>query len=125
MALVDTIEDHQARCQPHLLRLRMIARGDADTALTRRAVVEIGQATRAILVEAETAARDAAGVSGGSPGAATLLQVRLNRLAVTVDDAIAAAGAGNYAQMRRHLDRFDALTIAIWTVHQAVYKGGR
>jgi hypothetical protein len=125
MTLIETIEDHQSRCQPHLLRLQMIAHGNADVILTRQSVVEIAQATRAILTEAETAARGAWGVSRGGPGAAALLQARLNRLAVTVEDAIAAAGSGDFGQLRRHLDRFVALTAAIWTVQQAIYGARR
>jgi hypothetical protein len=31
-------------------------------------------------------------------------------------DAVAAAGAGDFAQMCRHLRRFEALTSAIWAV---------
>ncbi len=120
MAIASPIEDHQARCQPHLLRLQMIA----VTVLTPTSVAEVIQATEAILAEAEAAghdARAAAGPRAGSPGAAAFLQVRLNRLAVAADDAIAAAAAGDSAQMRRHLRRFDGLTAAIWTVQHAVY----
>jgi hypothetical protein len=47
--------------------------------------------------------------------------VRLERLAASADDAIAAAREGNSAAMRRHLNRFDTLTSAIWAVQQAVY----
>jgi len=49
--------------------------------------------------------------------------VRLNRLAVAADDAIAAADQGDFAQMHRHLRRFVALTSAIWPVQQAVAPG--
>ena len=123
MTIADTIEAHQARCQPHLLTLRMIAHDEADPGLTRRAVVEIAQATRAVLAEAETAAR-AVGVSADGPGAAVLVRVRLNRLAASAEDVIAAAGSGDRAQMRCHLHRFDVLTAAIWTVQQAVCGAG-
>ncbi len=123
MTIADTIEAHQARCQPHLLTLRMIAHDEADPTFTRRAVIEIVQATRAVLAEAETAAR-AVSVSAGDPGAAVLVQVRLNRLAASAEDVISAAGSGDCAQMRCHLHRFDVLTAAIWTVQQAVCGGG-
>lgn len=126
MTIADTIEAHRVRCLPHLLTLRMIAHDEADPVLTRRAVIEVAQATQAILAEAETAADDAraAAVSAGGPGAAILVRVRLNRLTAAADDAIAAAGAADSAQLRCHLHRFDALTTAIWTVQQALYAAG-
>ena len=67
MTSADQIEDHQARCQPHVLRLRMIARDEAGArALTWQAVAEVTQATEAILAEAEAAGSDArAGAARG------------------------------------------------------------
>ena len=127
MTIADRIEDHQARCQPYLLILRMLARGEAGTVLPRQVVAEVIQATEAILAEAEAAgikARAAAGDPPGGPRAGIFLRVRLNRLAAAANDAIAAARTGDSAQMRRHLRRFDALTSAIWTVQQAVYGPG-
>ena len=53
MTIADKIENHQARCQPYVLRLRMIARDEPGTALTWQAVTEVMQATKAILAEAE------------------------------------------------------------------------
>ena len=120
MTIVGTIEDHQARCQPHVLRLQMIARYNPGTALPWQAVVEVIQATEAILAEAEAAGSDARAAAGGGPGAGTFLGVRLSRLAAAASDAIAAAGEGDSAQLRLHLHRFDVLTSAIWTVQQAV-----
>ncbi len=118
MTITDKIEDHQARCQPYMLRLRMIARDDPGTVLTRQAVTEIVQATAAILAEAKASGSDAR--AAGSPGAGTFLNVRLSRLAVAANDAIAAAGDGDSGLLRRHLHRFEVLTSAIWTVQQAV-----
>lgn len=120
MTIAGTIEDHQARCQPHLLRLRMIARDNPGTALPWQAVVEVIQATEAILAEAEVAGSDAQAAAGGSVGARTFLGVRLSRLTAAASDAIAAATEGDSAQLRRHLHRFDVLTSAIWTVQLAV-----
>ena len=118
MTIADKIEDHQARCQPYMLRLRMIAHDEAGTALTWQAVTEVVQATGAILAEAEASGSDAR-VSAG-PGAVTFLNVRLSRLAAAANDAIAAAGEGDSGLLRRHLYRFEVLTSAIWTVQQAV-----
>jgi hypothetical protein len=42
--------------------------------------------------------------------------VRLSRLAAAAGDAVAAAGAGDFTQLRRHLHRFEVLTSAIWAV---------
>ena len=118
MTTADKIEDHQARCQPYMLRLRMIALAEAGTALTWQAVTEVVQATEAILAEAGAAGSDAGAAAG--PGAATFLSVRLSRLTAAANDAIAAAGEGDSGLLRRHLHRFEVLTSAIWTVQQAV-----
>ncbi len=146
----DQIEEHRARCQPHLVRLRMLAQGEAGAVLSRRVIVEIAQATGAIVAEAEAAGHEleaagheggAAGHEGGAaghggqaadqdgpggngpghPAAGTFLRVRLNRLAAAAEAAIAAARAANSADMRCQLRRFDTLTAAIWTVLHAVY----
>jgi hypothetical protein len=45
--------------------------------------------------------------------------VRLSRLTAAAGDAVAAAGAGDFSQLRRHLRRFEALTSAIWAVQDA------
>ena len=120
----DQIEEHRARCQPYLVRLRMLAHGEAGAVLSRRTIVEIARATDAVLAEAEAAGHDVRAASDDSPGqptAGTFLRVRLNRLAAAAEDAIAAARAANSADMRGHLRRFDSLTSAIWTVLHAVY----
>ncbi len=122
MTIAGKIEDHQARCAPHVLRLRMIAHDEAGAALTWQAVTEVIQATGAILAEAEAAGSDARAASGSDPGAATFLGVRLSRLTAAANDAIAAAGDGDSGQLRRHLHRFEVLTSAIWTVQQAVSR---
>jgi hypothetical protein len=51
------------------------------------------------------------------------LDVRLSRLAAAADDAIAAAWAGDFTQLRRHLPRFETLTSAIWAVHDTTQPG--
>jgi hypothetical protein len=123
MSDADQIQDHQARCLADLISLRMLARGEAGMPPPRWVVVEIARATTAILAEAEAAARATlAAVGGGDTrGDATFLRVRLDRLATAANDAIAAARTGNSAELRQHLHRFDALTSAIWTVHDALY----
>jgi hypothetical protein len=122
MDVTDQLEDHQARCFPHLLTLRMLARYTPETPIPWLAVTEVTRATGAILAEVEAAVRAVmGGGSGGTagPGIGIFLGVRLSRLAAAADDAIAAAGAGDFTQLRTHLRRFDTLTAAIWAVQDA------
>jgi hypothetical protein len=124
VGLTDEIQHHRARCQPHLLRLRMVVRNEAGMAAPLEIVTEIAAATGAILAEAaasDCAARAAAGVRRGSPVAGVFLRVRLSRLAAAAEDAAAAARAEDFGRMRHHLRRFEALTSAMWTVQDAVY----
>ena len=116
MTVADRTEDHQARCLPHLLVLRMLASDDAEAPSPWLAMAKVAQATDAILAEAETAGREARAVGGDGPGSGIFLGVRLSRLAVAAGDAVAAAGAGDFTQLRRHLRRFETLTSAIWVV---------
>jgi hypothetical protein len=125
MDVTGQLEDHQARCLPHLLTLRMLARGTPEAPLPWLAVAEVTRATEAILAEVEVAVR---AVTGGGPDATggacgpcpgIFLSVRLSRLAAAAGDAIAAAGAGDFTQLRRHLRRFETLTSAIWAVQDA------
>ncbi len=124
MSVADQINDHQARCLAPLISLRMLAQGEAGTPLPRWVVVEVAQATGAVLAEAEAAGRAAlseGGASTGHPRDQTFLRVRLERLAVAANAAITAARAGDSAEMRVHLRRFESLTSAIWTVQDAVF----
>src|SRR5260370_30611649 len=104
MPIAGRIEDHQARCQPHLLRLRMLAHGETGTVLPRQVVGEVVRATGAILAEAEAAsgdARAAARDGPGSPGALTLLRVRLNRVPAPATAARPAAPPAQAPHSRR------------------------
>jgi hypothetical protein len=118
MDVADQLEDRQARCLPHLLRLRMLV-GTPEAPLPWLAVAEVTRATEAILAEVEAAVRAGTGGGPGSPGTGIFLDVRLSRLAAAADDAIAAAWAGDFTQLRRHLPRFETLTSAIWAVQEA------
>jgi hypothetical protein len=122
MDVTDKLEDHQAHCLPHLLTLRMLAGYTPEPPLPWLAVAEVTQATGAILAEVEAAVRAVTGGGPGSiagPGIGIFLGVRLSRLAAAADDAIAAAGAGDFTQLRTHLRRFETLTSAIWAVQDA------
>jgi hypothetical protein len=122
MSIADQIQDHRDRCLAHLISLQMVARGEAGTPPPRWVVVEIARATSAIIAEAEAAGRAALAAAGRrNRGGETFLRVRLDRLAAAANDAIAAARAGNSAELRQHLRRFDVLTSAIWAVHDTVH----
>jgi hypothetical protein len=128
MSTADPIQEHQARCLAPLISLRMLAQGEAGVPLPRWVVVEVAQATNTVLAEVEAAGRavlTAAGAGSGHSGDGAFLRVRLDRLATAASDAIAAARAGDFGEMRRHLCRFDVLTSAIWTVQDAVYGSRR
>jgi hypothetical protein len=116
MTVADRIGEHRARCLPHLLTLRLLARDDPETPFPWLTGADVAAATAAILAEAETASREIGIAAGGGPGTGTFLDVRLSRLAVAAADVIAAAEAGDFAQLRRYLHRFETLTSAIWTV---------
>ena len=119
MTVADRTEGHQARCLPHLLMLRMLASDDAEAPSRWLAMAEVARATDAILAEVEAAAGEVHAATGGGPGPGIFLSVRLIRLAAGAGDAVAAAGAGDFTQLRRHLRRFEALTSAIWAVQDA------
>jgi hypothetical protein len=125
MNVADQLEDHRAHCLPHLVTLRMLARDMPEAPLPWLAVAEVTQATKTILAEVEAAVRAVTGggpggpVGVGSPGTGIFLGVRLSRLAAAADDAIAAAWAEDFTQLRCQLRRFDTLTSAIWAVQDA------
>lgn len=65
MTIADRIGDHQARCLPHLLTLRMLARDGTETRFPWLTRMEVTRATGAILAEAEAAGREVWAVTGG------------------------------------------------------------
>ncbi len=122
MTAAEEIYLRQARCQPHLLRLRAVA-ASAGTRVGSQAPAEIMQAAEAVLAEVTAAGRawpGTAGVAGG-PDAAPFLGVRLARLTAAADDAVAAAREGNAAALRSHVRRFETLTSAVWTVQHVLH----
>jgi hypothetical protein len=117
MTVADRKEGHRAPCLLHLLRLRMLARDAQESALPWLVAGEVTRTMEAILAEVEAEIRAA---TEASQGTGIFLAVRLSRLAAAADDAIAAASAGDFTQLSRHLRKFEALTSAIWTVQDAV-----
>ena len=120
MTFADQIRDHQSRCHPHLLRLRLAAQGETG-ATPQQIAAEVRDATNAILAEAEAAVRAALAATAGAPATETFLRARLARLAGAADEAVSAARGGQVPGLHNRLRRFDALTSAIWTVQHAVY----
>jgi hypothetical protein len=122
MALSD-IRAHHVRCEPHLARLQMIARYDADQPLPPGLPERVAEATSAVLAEAHAAGRvSVTEVANGQRRAvAAFLDARLGRLAAAAGEAVGAANDGDLSALRRHLRRFEALTSALWTVQLELY----
>lgn len=53
MSTAEQIRQHQVRCVPHQVRLRMLAHDLTDAPFTSRVIHETAQETSAILAEAE------------------------------------------------------------------------
>lgn len=121
MSTDDEIRGHQVRCRAYLLDLHMLGRAETGLAPT---AAEVGRATGAILAEVRAASRAAVTATAHEhrhPGIGPFLQVRLDRLAATAEEAIATAQDGDSAALRRVLQSFEVLTSAIWTVQDAVH----
>jgi len=71
-------------------------------------------ATSAILTEAENT------LLPRDRRAGALIRTRLDRLAAAAAAAVAAARREDEAELRRQLSRFEALTSAIWVVHEGL-----
>jgi hypothetical protein len=128
MSTTEQMRQHQARCVPHRVRLRMLAHDLADAPVTSRVLYETAQETSAILAEAKAGCRTAltpAADGRHSSGNASLLRTRLVRLEAAADDAVAAAQGRDTAALRQHLSRFDALTAAMWTVLPSIFTPAR
>jgi hypothetical protein len=123
------LREHQDRCVPHVAILHMFAGGRADTQLPPDAVVQVAMATSAILAEAKAAGRAALAAGAGNrprSGNRSLLTARQTRLEHAAEDAVTsareAAVSGNSAALRQRVQRFEALTSAMWTVQLSVWE---
>jgi hypothetical protein len=124
MTFTDCLEACQARCETGLARLRMLAESEAGAVPGGPVAVEVREVTNAVIAEAEAAGRAAlaaAAGAGGEPEAETFLWVRLARLAAAADEAVDLARTSDVNGLRRHLQRFDDLARAMWTVQRALY----
>jgi hypothetical protein len=107
----------RARCGPYLARLAVLADSPPGTPLPAGTAAEVAGAAGAVLTQAEQAVSAAA---AGQQAAGEFLTARLARLKAAAGDAVTAARSGDAAALRACLRQFDALTSALWTVHEAV-----
>jgi hypothetical protein len=78
MSTTEQMRQHQARCLPHRVRLRMLAHDLAVGPVTSRVLYETAQETSAILAEAQAGCRSAltpAADGRHSSGHASLLRL--------------------------------------------------
>jgi hypothetical protein len=120
MTFDDQMRDYRSRCQRQLSRLRMLTLSQDGMVLSGRAV-EVRDATNEIIAETEAMSRAVLKAGRQEPGAETFLWVRVTRLTLAADQAVAAARSGDIHGLRSHLHRFDTLTSAIWTVQRALH----
>lgn len=123
MHLQSELYDHHSRCIPYLLRLHLVVSYDTLTPLSSAVADEISEATGAIVAEVEAAAAKVAAASIPRRAAAECLAARLTRLAATADQAVAAAKTSDVTVLRGHVDRFEALTSAMWALQLAISGG--
>jgi hypothetical protein len=123
------LRDHQARCMPHMAMLHLLAGDVAGEQVPPDAAEQIARATSAILAEARAAARAALAAladRNSRSASVSLLAARQARLEHAAEDAVAsareAAQSGNLAALRQRLQRFEALTSAMWTVQLSVWE---
>jgi hypothetical protein len=124
MTFADQIHEHRSQCHPHLSRLRVLARDEAEVMVPRQVTAGVREATTAVIALAEATIGAALAATAGwsrEPAMETFLRVRLARLADAADEAVRAARACDAARLRSGLRRFEALTSAIWTVQQDLY----
>jgi hypothetical protein len=122
MNVTDDVRRHHIRCARDRARLRMLACHSGGP-LPPGAVRQIAQSTSTIVAEAKEAAHTAlrAGPAGRRrSGRGSFLAARMARLENAAHEAVASARDGDTATLRQHLNRFEALTSAMWTVQLAV-----
>jgi hypothetical protein len=119
--LVDQTDDRRLRCRHQLSRLWTLALSQDSGLMSPQAVVELRDATNAILSEVEAMGRAVLDGDGRlAPAAETFLWVRVARLATTADQAVDAARRGDAATLLAQLRHFETLMSALWTVQDAL-----
>lgn len=122
MTIDDELQERRARCGPHLARLAVLTASPPGTRPPAAAAAEVAEAAGAVVAQAEAAGRAvvSAAAHGQKTATGEFLTARLARLKTAADNAVTVAREGDDAALRASLRRFDALTTALWTVHQAV-----
>jgi hypothetical protein len=100
--------------------LRLLA-ADADGLPSARTLAaEVRDGTNAVIAEVEASSRAVLASVPREPGKETFLWVRVARLAHAADQAVDAARDGDLSGLRAHMQHFDSLTLAAWTVQNAI-----
>lgn len=130
MVETDELRDRHARCVLHVAVLHMFASESVSAPLPPDAAQRIADATTAILAESRAGGRAALAAADSRHRSRnlSLLAARQARLEHAAEDAMAsareAARGGDLAALRQRLQRFIALTSAMWTVQVAVCEQG-
>jgi hypothetical protein len=116
MAAPYDIRGHRLRCEPHLVRLQMVALSEAHEPLAPGLAEEVAKATGAVLAEAKAAAA----ANNQRRAVTVFLDARIARLAAAAGEAVAAARDADVVALCQHLRKFEVLTSALWTVQLEV-----
>ena len=118
----DELQALRARCGRYLARLAVLAGGPPGTPLPRGTAARVTEAVNAVVAQAEAAGQAVLPVAADGRQKATreFLAARLIRLKAVAGDTITAARDGDLAALHAQLRQLDAMTAALWTVHEAV-----
>ncbi len=100
--------------------LRLLTAGADGLPSARALAAEVRDGTNAVIAEVEASSRAVLAPGPREPGKEAFLSVRVARLAYAADQAVGAAGDGNLSGLRAHVQHFDSLTRAAWTVQNAI-----
>ena len=100
--------------------LRLLTAGADGLPSAPALAAEVRDGTNAVIAEVEASSRAVLETAPGEPGKETFLSVRVARLAHAADQAVDASRDGNLSGLRAHMQHFDSLTLAVWTVQNAI-----
>jgi len=120
MTSSDQLLRRRSQCQRQLSGLRLLIAGEDRPPSARTLAAEVRDGTNAVIAEVEAISRAVLASGPREPGRETFLWVRVARLAHAADQAVDAARNGNLRGLRAHMQHFDSLTAAVWTVQNAI-----
>jgi hypothetical protein len=120
MSLVAQLDDQRSKSRQQLSRLVLLAHNYDVMALSPQAGADIREATNAVIAQVEATSRAMIEDGRHERGAETFLWARVTRLAAAADHAVGAARRGDAAELRAQLRHFETLTLALWTVQDAI-----